>query len=190
MRQLLTTMFALVLTGAFLLSCGPSLYDIPEPPPREQWRRHSLNPADTDARSQQNFFAAQDSLLSFVEAMDQERYDDAYDLLSNETRILLDDLSPTGLGEDVLETGEIRRDETDYRVNAMDLFAIADLSDIVDEPTDGRSEAETYRRKEIYAIGADGNVHHIVLIFEENEWRIHHPDIDLTPGAPGRRSDT
>lgn len=190
MRQRLTTTFVLVLTGAFLWSCGPSLYEIPEPPPREQWRRHSLNPADTTARSQQNFFAAQDSFLAFVEAMDQERYDDAYDLLSNETRILLDDLSPTGLGEDVLETGAIQRDETEYHVDALDLFAVADLTDIVDEPTDGSSEVETYRRKEIYAVGADGQVHHIVLILEEDEWRIHHPDIELTPGAPGRRSDT
>jgi hypothetical protein len=170
-----------------LSGCGPSLYDLPDPPAREQWQRHSLSPGEDDGASQERFLAAQDSVLTFVEAMNARRFDDAYALLSNETRILLDDLSLSGRGEDVLETGQIRRDGADYRVDALDLFVIRDLA-FIEDTHEASSESETYRRKEVYCLGEDAHVHHVVLILEEDVWRIHKAEIDLTPGAPGRRA--
>ena len=170
----------------WLSACGPSLYELPDPPPREAWRHHSLNPAEDEERSHQNFLAAQDAVLSFLEALDEQRHEDAYRLLSNETRILLDDLSPAGRGESVLEDGQIERNGDAYRLDPVDLFVIADLQELVDLQS-GREEAETYRRKEIYAVSGSGDVHHLVLIFEEDGWRLHRPSIALTPGSPGRR---
>ena len=177
-----------ILVFVALIATGCSgLYELPDPPPRDAWQRHSLSPAEDHDRSHSRFLEAQDSLLAFVEALTDERFEDAYALLSNETRILLDDLSSTGRGEYTLETGEIVRDSSEYLVDALDLFVVLDLQRIEDTFED-RMEAETYRRKEVYCFGADDAVHHVVLIFEEDSWRIHKPDIDLTPGAPGRRA--
>lgn len=176
-----------LLSSAMLCACGPGLYELPDPPPREDWHRHSLNPADDEERSYRDFLAAQDSVLAFVEAMQEHRYDDAYELLSNETRILLDDLSPDGLGESVLSTGHLVRDGVEYDVDPVDLFVVADLEELLDEQP-GEPEQETYRRKELWARAADGTVHHIVLIYEDDQWRIHKPSIALTPGSPGRRT--
>ena len=178
--------FFLILLTVAAVGCS-GLYELPDPPPRDSWQRHSLSPAEDHDRSHERYLAAQDSLLAFVEALSDERFEDAYNLLSNETRILLDDLSPTGRGEHSLATGEITRGGSEYHVESLDLFVIRDLTRIEDTHDD-QMEAETYRRKEIYAVGTDGTVHHIVMILEEDRWRIHKPDIDLTPGAPGRRA--
>lgn len=168
-------------------ACRGSLYTLPDPPPREDWQRHSLNPAEDEERNERNFRAAQDAVISFSEAMRDQRYSDAYEVLSNETRILLDDLSPSGRGEDVLATGALEREGVEYQVDPVDLFVIHDLVDLVDEQPH-EMEAETYRRKEVWAIGADGAVHRVIVIDEGNGWHIHKPQIELTPGAPGRRS--
>jgi hypothetical protein len=186
LRAVLACLAGLLLVG-WLSGCGPNLYELPDPPPRDEWRRHSLNPADDEVVYLQNFLSAKDTVLTFVEALEDERWEDAYRLLSNETRLLLDDLSPSGRGETVLENGRIQRGDNEYLVDALDLFVIRDLVDIVDQH-DREREAETYRRKEIYAVDSNGEAHHIVVIYEEGGWRIHKPEIDLTPGAPGRRT--
>lgn len=180
------TMFLLLFWALITVGCS-GLYELPDPPPRDAWQRHSLSPAEDQDRSRDRFLEAQDSLLGFVEAMSDGRFEEAYALLSNETRILLDDLSPTGRGEHTLETGEIARDSSEYILDPMDLFVVSNLQRIEDTYED-RLEAETYRRKEIYCLGLDETVHHVVMILEEDAWRIHKPEIDLTPGAPGRRA--
>lgn len=185
-RAVLPSLAGLLLAG-LISGCGPNLYDLPDPPPRDEWHRHSLNPADDEAAYLQNFLSAKDTVVTFVEAMEDERWEDAYRLLSNETRLLLDNLSPSGRGETVLENGRIQRDDQEYVVDALDLFVIRDVIDIVDQHDHDR-EAETYRRKEIYAVNSSGDAHHLVVIYEEGAWRIHKPEIDLTPGAPGRRT--
>ncbi|MBN1946607.1 MAG: hypothetical protein JW797_13110 [Bradymonadales bacterium] len=137
--------------------------------------------------SREIFLAAKRSILSFTEAMSFEQFDRAYTLLSNETRILLDDLSPTGRGESVLSDGIIERGGAQYTIDPVDLFVIRNLEEILDTQPD-RMEAETTRRKEVYAISQEGDVHHLVVILEEDRWLIHKPEIELTPGAPGRRT--
>jgi hypothetical protein len=179
--------FIIILT--LLAACGPNLYELPDPPPREFWVRHSLTPGEDSQRSRERFLAAQITVVLLVEALQENRYEDAYRLLSNETRILLDVLSPSGRGETVLEDGVIERNGAEYHVDPLDLFVIRDMAEITDSVT-GEIESETYRRKEVFAISTEGDTHHLVLILEEDEWRIHKPEIDLTPGAPGRRSPT
>ncbi len=178
-----TVILTLVLVG--LAGCS-SLYQLPDPPSPESWRRHSLTPGEDDERSTERFIEAQEAVLTFTEALNDQRFDDAYGLLSNETRILLDSLSSTGRGEHVLESGEITRNGT-FSVDVIDLFVIRDLDRIEDEHPDSQ-ESETYRRKEVYVFDTEGVSHHVVLIREADAWRIHKPDIDLTPGAPGRRA--
>jgi hypothetical protein len=179
---------ALALLGAVALGgCERGLYRLPDPPPPDEWRRHSLDPAEDLARSHRNFLAAQGSVLSFVEAMRDSRWADAYERLSNETRILLDDLSPDGRGETVLAHGRVVREGVEHRVDPVDLFVIADLDALLDEQP-GEAEQETYRRKELWARSASGDVHRLVLIYEDDEWRLHKPTIALTPGSPGRRA--
>lgn len=166
-----------------------SLYRLPEPPPRESWARHSLSPTQDRDRSAERYADARTALFAFLDALASERYDDAYNALSNETRILLDDLAADGRGESVLATGALRRGDADYQVDVVDLFAIADLARIEDDWND-QPEAESYRRKELWAIDRAGAAHRVVLIYESDAWRIHKPDIDLTPGAPGRRASS
>lgn len=178
-----TVIVTLILVG--LPACS-SLYELPDPPSPESWRRHSLSPGEDDERSNERFLEAQEAVLAFVEALNDERFEDAYELVSNETRILLDSVSSTGRGEHVLQTGEFTRNGT-FSVDVLDLFVIRDLDRIEDEHPDFQ-ESETYRRKEVYVYDTEGTSHHLVLIREADAWHIHKPDIDLTPGAPGRRA--
>jgi hypothetical protein len=180
-------LWLLLLLALALPACGRGLYDLPDPPPRDEWRRHSLDPAEDEARSHQAFLAAQGSVLAFLEAMRESRWEAAYEVLSNETRILLDDLSPNGRGETVLAEGRVVREGAEYRLDPVDLFVIADLDALLDEMP-GEREQETYRRKEIWARSSAGDVRRLVLIYEDDAWRLHRPTIALTPGSPGRRA--
>jgi hypothetical protein len=177
---------ALVSLGA--AGCA-SLYRLPEPPPREAWARHSLSPTQNRDRSAERYAEARTALFSFLDALASERWDDAYSALSNETRILLDDLATDGRGESVLATGDLRRGDAAYEVDVIDLFVISELARVEDDWND-QPEAESYRRKELWAIDRNGDAHRVILIYESDAWRIHKPDIDLTPGAPGRRASS
>ncbi len=170
-----------------LFACGQRLYELPDPPPSAYWQRHSLNPGEEEVRSADLFAAAEGAIVEFVGAVNEQRWDDAYRLLSNETRILLDDVSPTGLGEAVLEFGLVQRDGAEFRIDPMDLYVVAEMVELLDE-MEGEPESETYRRKEIWAVSELGFVNHEVMIFEEDGWRIHKPTIELSPGSPGRRT--
>lgn len=182
-RTILIIACALALFGT---ACN-RLYQLPDPAPRADWRRHSLSPAEDAERSREYFVDAEAAVQAFVAAMDSGDYAGAYEHLSNETRILLDDLSPEGRGESVLENGLITRDGNEHEVDALDLLAVRGMVS-VEDTHENRPESETYRRKEVYAVGFGGAVHHVVLILEQDEWRIHKPDIDLAEGAPGRRN--
>jgi len=170
-----------------LVTACNSLYQLPDPPPRDSWQRHSLSPAQDDARSAERYEAALAQLQDFIAALEGERWEDSYAMLSNETRILLDDLATEGLGETVLSTGRVEREGVEYQVDALDLFVISGYERFEDTWGD-EEESETYRRKEIWAISSDGTAHRVVMILEEDTWRLHKPSIDLTPGAPGRRA--
>jgi hypothetical protein len=173
----------------FLLTACPAhkLYTLPDPAPSETWSHHSLSPSDTPESTPSHFESVVTAVDEFLDALETENFPMAYRQLSNETRILLDNLSPTGLGESVLENGSIDREGESFTILPVDLFVIADFEQLLDEQP-GLQENETTRRKEVYAVSQDSSVHHLVLIYEEDAWRIHRTDIDLTPGAPGRRA--
>ncbi|MCA9562655.1 MAG: hypothetical protein KC561_04155 [Myxococcales bacterium] len=172
--------FALLATG-----CASNLF-LPDPPPREDWAHHSLRPGQAEEESEDNFGAARTAIFGFLDAMAEEDYATAYSMLSNDTRIVMDQVASNGLGETVLSEAAIHYEGEIYPINVVDFFVVDGLQRIEDE-YDGAEESETARRKELFAIAADGTVHRVVVIREGSEWHIHRPDFSLAPGEPGRR---
>ena len=130
----ISPLFPLMAALFFLTACtARNLYTLPDPAPSETWAHHSLNPSDTPESSSSHFESVVIAVDEFLDALETAEFSMAYRQLSNETRILLDNLSPTGLGESVLENGHIEREGESFTILPVDLFVIAGFEQLFGE---------------------------------------------------------
>ena len=99
---------------------------------------------------------------------------DVLPLMSQETQAFFEDASNGAGAVAALETGELVVDGKTTPFDPVADLLIDDLRDLRDDFA-GQSEAETPRRKELYAIAGDGRARKLVFIFEADAWRFHSP---------------
>jgi len=163
-----------LLLAGWLTGCGGTLYrQLPPPPPDDERRVVALDPQRDEALAAERYVEARRTVLALYEAVSMERWDDAYAMLSNETRLLLD-RGAGGLGEGALRDGVLTIDGATYRFDPVAIFLIAGLTRIEDTVA-GEQESETNRRKEVYVFNADGDYRRVVVIREGDQWLVHMP---------------
>ncbi len=164
-----------LLTAAILCTaaCGPGLYDLPTPPPQDQWINTGADPAAEERASQRRYLAARAALLQFYRALSQEDWDAAWEMMSSETQNFLNFASKGKDGKASLDSGTLEMpDGTSVEFDPVELFVIRDLRTMEDDH-EGKPQAETANRKEIFVISSDNRVNKVVLIFETGQWRVH-----------------
>jgi hypothetical protein len=156
-----------------LVGCGPSLYELPAPPPADTWRAFDRQLEETEEERVRRFLAAKSAAIQAFAALQGGEFEEALGLMSQETRNFFEDSSGGRGALVVLQTGLIMVAGEESRFDPVADIFIEDLQDIRDDF--GQSEAETPRRKELYAISRSGKARKIVMIFEADGWRLHSP---------------
>ena len=159
----------------FAASCGPAIYEIPAPPPEEEWTDRQLDPSAEEEASAERYAEARRAVLALYEALQEGDYEAAYYMLSNETRILLDTYGG-GVGDEALANGLLEVDGTTYAFDPVDLLLMPEPASFEDSVR-GEEENETSRRKEIFIFDADEAYRRVVVIREADEWVIHAPRV-------------
>lgn len=172
-RHPLLLLCALLALTSLIEACGPGLYDLPPPPSRDLWESTSTDPAEEERAAQRRYLAARTALLDLYRALSDEDWDVAWEMLSTETQSFLAFSSSSGDGKRALREGRLTLpDGTDIQMDPVDLFLVSDLRRLEDDH-ENEPQAETPRRKELFAFSADGRIKKVVLIYELDSWRVH-----------------
>ena len=180
-------LIAVLLGLANVFACGPGLYDLPTPPPQAQWTSVSLTPGAEEQRAAKNFLEASAIAMDLFSAFSDENWEDAWALLSEETKSTLNYGNPDGDGINVLKTGQFElageTGKSTFRLEPVRHFFVEELMRFEDEVA-GNPESETNRRKEIYALSRSGDNKKVVLIYEAGGWKVHKTTFGELSAAP------
>jgi hypothetical protein len=132
-----------------------------------------LDPTRDAAADEALYVEARRAVMALYERLGQARWDEAWEMLSNETRLLLDS-GADGRGEEALAAGRVSIDGREYAFDAVDLFVIDGFS-AMDDDAVGETQHETDRRREVFVSGSGGTVRRVVVILEGDSWRVHLP---------------
>ncbi len=167
-----------------LSSCsGAGLYELPAPAPEAQRRNVSLIPGEDERREQRDFDDAKKSLLALQELIKTKRFEEALDLMSQETVSMLEFVSPdkksSAPAVAVFTLRKVVIDGVTYEVKPLELLLAKDLSNIQDTSGDDSSEeTESSRRRELFAQQKEGDPVKIVMIKEGDTWLLHRTKIN------------
>lgn len=173
----LTSIVLSAVVAVLAAACGPSIYDLPQPPEEDQRRTVNLDPTARREADGAAWVDARAATLSLYQALSDEAWDDAWELLSNETRVLLDTGSD-GNGVDALAEGRIELDGVMWSFDPVEVFVLPGMVRF-DDDVEGEAENETERRKEIWVSDREGRQRRVVVIREGDVWRVHMPRIPI-----------
>ena len=165
---------ALALTTLGATACGPGIYELPDPPPKDEWVDVHATEDESDEVRIRRFLDAKRVAISTYAALQSRDWDTALNNMSQETRAFLQDASGDNNPASALESGQLLVGDQTITFDPVADFFIAGLEDLRDEMP-GKTESETLKRKEIYAIGSDGKARKVVFIVEGEAWRFHSP---------------
>ncbi len=169
-----TIAIAVALAALTTTACGPSIYTLPEPPPKDQWVDLNATEEESDEVRVRRFLDAKRVAISTYAALQNRDWKTALEHMSQETRAFLQTASADNDPAAALERGELHIDGQPVAFVPVEDFFIADLEDLRDD-IKGETESETLKRKEIYAIGQDGKARKVIFILEAGAWRFHSP---------------
>lgn len=155
--------------AVFASGCG-GVYQLPAPPPTEERGPVALDPSEEERLSGERYLAARRVIVALYSALEAQRWDEATELLSQETRLLL---AAGGIGSDVdaLAAGRVSIDGRTYAFDPVELFLLPG-ADSFEDRVEGEEEHESGRRKEVFLV-ADETLRKVVLIDEGGAWRLH-----------------
>ena len=165
-----------LLTAAF--GCGAHTYELPPPPAEAETATAVLNPAEEAELSDEHYQQSRRAILHAYEAAGQEQWDDLYDLLSMETRVLFDTFGQ-GAGGEAIGTGVFLVDGIPYYYDPTTLILPADPIGFADE-AEGMEEFESAHRKDLFVTTATGAIVRLICIEEGERWLIHMPEIPMS----------
>jgi hypothetical protein len=169
----LPALLVIVALAASSWGCN-SLYALPDPPVAGEWTQTSLVPGQDDRDDATRYIAARTAALKLYQALNDEDWDAAWELMSAETQNFLNYVAVDGNGKNALAVGRLKfpgGEEVDFEPVA--LFLVVNMRKL-DDDAPGQSQAETANRKEIFAFSTDDEeAKKVVLIFEGGAWRIH-----------------
>lgn len=174
MRTTVSSLLAAASLVALLGATGcNSLYALPDPPATTAWAPTSLVPGQDDRDDASRYIAARTATLQLYQALSDEEWDAAWEMLSAETQNFLSYVSSDGDGKTVLATGRLKfPGGEEVAFDPVELFLVKDMRKLEDDHGN-ESQAETANRKEIFAFSTDDKVKKVVLIYEGGAWRVH-----------------
>ncbi len=165
----LTALFAVALAG-----CS-KMYTLPDPPPQSEWVEAEQPKEDPEVVARRVLDAKRAAIQCYA-ALASKKWERALELMSIETRQAFESAADGQGAAAVFEQGAVMLHGEKQAFDPIADVFIANLTDIRDE-FGGRTDKEGPSRHVYYAVDANGNAREIVLIHEEDQWRIHRPEI-------------
>ncbi len=156
----------------FSLSCGPGLYDLPDPKPKEQWKEVNLIPSEEEKSDERLYQAARMKILEIYGYLNDQNFEDASANFSAETQDFLTFGTEYSVPE-VLGNKKLKLSNgTLVTFKPVSILLAEDVTRLSDS-VEGIPENETISRKEIFAKQSDGRYKRIVMIRQGNKWVLH-----------------
>lgn len=165
--------------GLFAASCASSTYYLPPPPDQQKSAKKSdAGPKSNAERAPEELDAqAREALMELYELLEHERFEEAEDYLSQETREFL---SHAGAEEDASETlssGQIQlAGRSPIKISPVKLLIGGNIESVRDA-MEGVSENQTPNRRELFVLDPAGDTHRVIMIFEGGKWVLHKTSI-------------
>lgn len=175
---------ALLICGT--LSACTNIYVLPKPTAATQ--DVNLTPGADDRQGEQDYLAARQTVITLFGLLQQQRYPEAQDLMSQETQAFLRHGSEKTTsevladGKLILASGEV------VDIDPVSMLLAQDVSRLTDS-VPGIQEQETPARKEVFAILSGDRVQRIVIIKETGRWVLHRTRIAEPTPAPAASGD-
>jgi hypothetical protein len=165
--------FSPLLAAALVFAgCASNLYELPPPPEKGERSDATLASRAEEEKAQQDYAAARAALLKAYNLLSTQRYDEAVDLMSQETRAFLTYGTEKSAAE-VLADGALTLPSGErVEFEPSTFFVAADVQKLEDT-VEGATENETDRRRELFAISADGSAHRVIMIKQGGSWVLH-----------------
>jgi hypothetical protein len=158
-------------------ACGETSYRLP-PPSQSEQRDVAADPAEQAEQERSRYLEARASLLRLYEMLSENRFEDAEQLLSQQTRDFLAYGSEAGDPSTVLSNGRlILPDGRSVEFDPVELLIGAKIQRITDS-LEGVEEHETRSRRELFVVDAEGQSHQVVMISEGGRWVLHRTSVN------------
>lgn len=182
MNRTIASALALVISLAMSLGvvagCGSSAYQLPKPPPADEQRDVAADPAAQAEQRRARYLEARAALLKLYSALTKERFEEAEQLLSQQTRDFLAYGNETGDPSTALSSGQlVLPDGRKVTFDPVQLLLGGKIQKIADT-LEGVEEHETRRRRELFVFDPEGEPHKVVMIVEGGQWVLHRTSID------------
>lgn len=172
MSRPLSLILAMLLAG--LGACRGAVYVLPDPVAPELARDVSTDPAEERTRDAERYLEARQTILALYDALANGRWDEAAELVSSETAVLLSEGGQASARE-TLASGTLTLGERSYLFDPVELLLLPGVRSMDDAPPEGVDE-ESERRKVVHLISEDGR-RAVVVIREGDAWRLHMPTL-------------
>jgi hypothetical protein len=177
MARVVVGVGVLVLVAVGIGACGGSPYYLPAPSQVEQ-RDAAVDPSEQAKQEQSRDLQARTALLELYESLSKERFEDAEQLLSQQTRDFLAYGTETGDPSTVLSSGTlVIPDGRSVEFEPVELLIGGEIQSITDS-MDGAQEHETRSRRELFVVDPAGQAHQVVMISEGGRWVLHRTSIN------------
>lgn len=153
------------------VSACSNLYTLPEPHQGAS-KEVNLTPGADDRQGEADYLAARQVIIKLYGLLQQQRYVEAMEHMSSETRDFITYGTDKSVAEVFADGHLTLADGTSVDIDPVTSILAADVSRLVDS-IPGREEQETPARKEIFAILPNDMVQHIVMIKEKGQWVLH-----------------
>lgn len=165
--------FVLLVLLTLGVGCRAGLYSLPSPPPAEKQRDVSLIPGEEQRQAEQLYLDARARVMELNNLLSTNRYQEAVELLSLETRDWLESMGGGAPAAEVMAAGKLKLPSGEVvEFDPVSTLLAGDVSKLTDA-IDGVDEHETENRKEIFATLPSGKIQKVVLISEGGQWVLH-----------------
>ncbi len=176
--------FALIICG--MLPACTNIYKLPEPSAATQ--DVNLTPGADDRQGEQDYLAARQTVITLFGLLQQQRYPEAEEFMSQETQSFLRYGSDKSVAE-VLADGKLTLANGEVvDIEPVTTLLAEDVSRLTDS-VPSIEEQETPARKEIFAILSGDRVQRIVIIKETGRWVLHRTRIAEPTPTPAASAD-
>jgi hypothetical protein len=176
--------FVVILLAVCLVAgCASNLYELPPPPEEGERTDATLATGEDNQTDQREYAAARAALLKAYNLLSTQRYDEAAGLMSQETRAFLTYGTDADAGDVLADGAMTLKNGERVEFEPSTFFVAADVQRLEDS-MEGIEENETDRRREFFAVSADGAAHRVIMIKQGDNWVLHRTRPDRTVVRP------
>lgn len=158
------------------------MYSLPDPPPKDEWVK-AQKPQESPEEAMKRYIDAKRSAIQCFAALADEKWSQALSWMTDDSVDFLRKHAIDGDLEASLAAHKLQQNGDIIPFDPVNDVFIAGLADIRDEFGD-RTDDEDDSTKILYAIAKSGDARRIVVVLEDNRWKVKLTEIPnplLTP---------